>query len=133
MKKLILLLPYAMYQFLKKRGKTERIAYINSLALLFMILMIYFQFLFPQVTGFVYKNYFYDYIHEEFSISYRAIQYMGYILFQLLIYMFIRKKTLDNLSYSKMQIKIAYVLLGILFCFPPLFLIINIIILLWNQ
>ncbi|QOR72976.1 hypothetical protein [Cruoricaptor ignavus] len=125
MKKLILFLPYTIYQFLKKYSKTEYVAYTNSLMWFIILILLYLQFLFPQFLHFVLgkpnENIL---MHFRFLNNLRLAKYIGYFLFAISIFVFLKKTTLDNLRYNEFQIRVVYILSAIIIWLPPILLII---------
>ena len=125
MKKLILFLPYTIYQFLKRYSKTEYVAYTNSLMWFIILVLLYLQFLFPQILPFVLgKPDEYNLMHFRFLDNLRLAKYIGYFLFAPSIFVFFKKNTLDNLRYNEFQIRVVYILSAIIIWLPPILLII---------
>ncbi|MDK7375078.1 hypothetical protein ACF3NR_08740 [Vaginella massiliensis] len=128
MKKLILFLPYTIYQFLKKYSKTEYVAYTNSLMWFIILILIYLEFLFPQFLHFVLVKPIENILmHFRFLNNLRLAKYIGYFLFAISIFVFLKKTTLDNLRYNEFQIRVIYILSTIIIWLPPILLIISLV------
>lgn len=128
MRKVILFMPYIIYQFLKKRNRTEYNAYTNSLMLFAIFVVLYTHFLIPK-TSLLFMSYIFDMISKILGINdnSKLVKYISYLLLILLIFIFIKKRTLDNLTFKGFEYKIAYYFTAFIIWFP-LFILIFIII-----
>lgn len=116
--KYFLFIPFMIYQFLKKRNKTDSDAYMNSILIFFIYTFLYTFFLIPQSVDFLFIIINKISTVLGFSTNNKLVKYAFFIILTIPFFALIRKKRLDTIKFNDFEYKIAYVLTGFILWFP---------------